>query len=350
MKLQLKAGQIALCCALCLPAFAQAQNENMRRGPRVLADNLDNPSGVAIQPGTGDIFIAEHPGVARLTREGDGYSIHREIAKYPTDIYGKGPMYDIGPLGLAFLGQNQLVVGDGSRPDGEEVIRVYNVGNKALESPQSEDHAEFTLGPITPGDASAKGEGNYYAVAVTSAAIYVTANGDDTKGWVVRSRLEGGKPGTLEPFIATKEAVMVDAPCGIAVNQDGDLVVSQMGEISVPGDSLLTVYDAKTGKLKHSCPTGLNDIVGIAYSPDGKLFGVDFSWIDPKQGGLYELTMTGEKCSARKITSLDKPTALAFDKEGGLLVTLFGTAAEGSTEKPGKLVRIAPRRLQPMPQ
>ena len=40
------------------------------------------------------------------------------------------------------------------------------------------------MGPvgIGPGDASVRGEGNFYGIAVSDSAIYVSSNGDDTKG------------------------------------------------------------------------------------------------------------------------------------------------------------------------
>ncbi|WP_437228439.1 hypothetical protein SH661x_000911 [Planctomicrobium sp. SH661] len=341
-----KSWTLATGFGLILPWIAQGAEPV---AVKVIAENFDNPSGVAVQPETGDIFVATHLGVMRVFRDSENKQLgcNFEVARYPSDVYGKGPKYEIGPLGLAMIGSGQLVVGDGSRIDGEELIRIYAVGDKPLATPQSEPWAAQTLGPIPAGEASAKGEGNFYGVVATKNAIYATANGDDTKGWVVRSLIQDGQFGTLEPFIATKTAVHVDAPCGITVNQAGDLVISQMGEISAPGDSLLTIYDSQSGKLKHSYTTGLNDIIGIAYSPDGRLFGVDFSWVNPSQGGLYELTIADDKCTARKILDLDKPTSLTFDAEGSLLVTLFGTAEEGSEQKPGKLIRIQQTDLKP---
>lgn len=326
---------------------ATADDAQPKRMPAVrsVAGNLDNPSGVAIHPETGHIFVAEHRGVLRLspqTEEGKkGMARTFEVRKYPSDIYGKGPMYDIGPLGVAFLNGEHLIVADGSRPDAEELVRIYEIAATPPEKSQAEDAATYTLGPIKPGDASEKGEGNFYGIAVTNQAIHITSNGDDTKGWILRSQLEGDKPGELQPFIATKQDVEVDAPCGITVNADGDLVVGQMGEISVLGDSLLLVYDAKTGKLKQQYKTGLSDITGLAYSPaTGRLYATDFAWADTKQGGLFELTLENGACTTRKVLELDKPTAITFDNKGHAFVTVFGTAEEGAKGKPGKLIRV----------
>lgn len=332
----------ALLLAAC--AAVSADDAKPKPAPRPAAQNLENPSGVAIHPETGHIFIAERRGVLRLFPQTDpekkGFARKFEVNGYPTDVYGKGPMYDIGPLGVAFLGNDHLIVADGSRPDAEELVRVYKIGAEAPERPTKEPNAAFTLGPIGPGETSAKGEGNFYAIAVSKNAIYVTSNGDDTKGWVLRSELKDGKPGPLQGFIATKSDVDTDAPCGITLSPQGDLIVGQMGEITVPNDSLLLVYGTD-GKLKKKYSTGLHDLVGLAYSPaTGKLYGVDFAWADTTQGGLYELTLSGDACKTRKVCDLDKPTAIAFDKNGHAFVTIIGTAEEGATTKPGKLIRV----------
>jgi len=235
---------------------------------KVLVTNLDNPSGVAIHEG-GDVFVSSRYGVYRYDPKGK--AVHLEILNdsfNTTDIYGKGPKYNIGPLGVAFMDKDHLVVGDGSRKDGAELVRVYKIGAEDKEhQPYKESSAAFTLGPIKAGEQSVKGEGNFYGVAVGAGGIFITCNGDDTKGWISKAEIKDGKPGALTPFITTKVSTEVDAPVGITFSLDGkQLVVSQMGEMNVPGDSLLTIYDPATGKISKKYKTGLSDIAGIAYS------------------------------------------------------------------------------------
>lgn len=304
-----------------------------------VASGLDNPSGLAVQHSTGDLFIAARSGVHRLTL-GAKPVLTAEVTSFATDIYGKGPKYNIGPLGVGLLNDEHLVIGDGSNPDEKEVVLVVKVGKTAPKTPLSPKDAEFVLGPIKAGKDSAKGEGNYYGVAISKQAIFITCNGDDTKGWVAKSDLTDGKPGELKPYIATKVATGVDAPVGITFSLDGKaLVVSQMGEMNVPNDSLLTTYNPADGKLIKSLKTGLHDIAGLAYSPKtGKLYVVDFAWVKTSEGGLYELTVADDKVTAMKILSLDKPTSLAFGKDGKLYVTEFGTSKD---DKPaGKVLRV----------
>lgn len=311
---------------------------------RPVVTKLDNPSGVAVHPKNGQVFVASHLGVYRYVPK--DHKAYVEIAGYPTDVYGKGPKYNVGPLGVAFLDDDHLVVGDGSRPDGDELVRIYKVPRQASEKTQNEGDAVHTLGPIKAGENSAKGEGNFYGVAVGAGKIFVTCNGDDTKGWIASAKTGGEKPGELTTAIATKEATNVDAPVAITFNPEGnELVVGQMGEMNVPGDSLLTFYDPESGKLKKSLKTGLSDIAGLAYSPITKsLYAVDFSWAEPDKAGLFRLTVEGDSVKAEKIIALDKPTALAFNKRGRLYITVFGKGGhhEAETERTGALLAIKP--------
>lgn len=306
----------------------------------VVAEGLDNPSGIAVQPGTGHVFVASHAGVQRLDPKTG--KLTDEVTGYPTptDIYGKGPKYPIGPLGLAFLDQHTLIVGDGSRVDGEELVRVYKVGDTAAAKAQKEDAAAVTLGPIAPCEKSPKGEGNFYGVATNGSTIAVSCNGDDTKGWVALSKKSDGKWGKLELAIATKEAVNVDAPGPVAYSKDGKhLIVGQIGEVNQAGDSLLTIY-GEDGKLAHKVALGLNDICGLAVHPkSGKWFGTDFSWIDATKGGLFAIDAhAADGKAATKVISLDKPTGLAFDANGDLFIAVFGKADGKPT---GQIVKVS---------
>ena len=334
-----------------------------------LVTNLENPSGLAVHGKTGHVFIASRYGIYRYDPKAH-VPPTIEVAGYPTDIYGKGPKYDIGPLGVDFLGEKWLIVGDGSRPDGQEVVRVYEIAETPAKEPLAEDKAAITLGPLpegsdtaTEGEKTTKAEGNFYDVAVGKTAIFVSSNGDDTKGWIHRVGIQDGKPnGKLTPTIATKEDVQTDAPVPLEFNPDKtELFVGQMGEINVPGDGLLLVYDPESNELKRQYPLGLSDPAGLAFSPKtGKLYVTDFAWAEPDKGGLFEVSFDGDKLSTKKVemyelpttgdkagkkqdVKLDKPTAIAFDADGKLFLVQVGTADESAKSKSGE--PLAPGKL-----
>lgn len=306
----------------------------------VVLDGLKNPCGVAVQPGTGTVFVSESA-AGRVIRVIDGEA-QAVITGSSGDVYGKGPKYDIGPLGIVFLDEKRLAVADGGYPDGEEYIRVFEVPEPGQAAVAFEDGTK--IGPVAATD-EIKAEGNLYGVAATDTAIFVTCNGDDTKGWVAKAEIQGTKFGELKRFIATKEATNppTDAPVGITISPRGEIVIGQMGEINVENDSKLNFYNAKNGKVLLDRDTGLHDITALAYSPKGHLYALDFAWVDTAQGGLFRLDDDKENgISAHKIVGLDKPTCMALGSDGSLYITLIGAVAEGSQVGNGQLIRLKP--------
>jgi DNA-binding beta-propeller fold protein YncE len=305
-------------------------------------EGLNNPCGVAIQPETGHVFVADS-GALRVIRVVDGKA-EDVIVGFSKDVYGKGPMYDIGPLGLVFLDKKTLVVGDGGNIDDKERLVVYEVpdaGQHAIKADQAV--ASFGL----EANEELKAEGNYYAVAANKTGIFVTCNGDDNKGWVAKADLEGNKVTGFKRFIATKEAISIDAPVAVTISPRGDIVIGQMGEINVPEDSHLTFYDAKEGKLQRDFEIApIHDITGLAYSPKtNQLYATDFVWpwkADAPRGGLFKLIAARrgneQSIKVEKVFGLDRPTALAFAADG----TLYITIAPEENKTTGKLLKIAP--------
>lgn len=299
----------------------------------VVLEGLNNPCGVAIQPETNTVFVADS-GNHKIVKLVDGKA-QDVITDFPKDVYGKGPKVNIGPLGMVFLDKDTLVVGGGGQPDGEELLRVYKIEDKAIKADKMA--ASFSLAATD----EIKGEGNFYALAASSTGVYVTCNGDDTKGWVSRATVKDGKVEGYERYLATKEATEVDAPVGIAFSPEGYLVVGQMGEINVPGDSLLTFYDAETKEMLLNLETGLHDISAVGYSPRGQMYVLDYAWADASQGGLYQILEDNSSDSGmktKKIMSLDKPTAMVFNGDGDLYITVIGEAADANSK--GQLIKV----------
>ena len=122
---------------------------------------------------------------------------------------------------------------------------------------------------------------------------------------------------------------------------DGSIVVGQMGEITVPGDALITFYDAKNGQVLANYETGLSDITGVAYAGKKNLYVTDFNWGKTADGGLFRVIASKNKnkpVKVERIATLDKPTALVTDTDGNVYVTIIGSG-EGAS---GSLVKVTP--------
>lgn len=305
------------------PGIVEAKVEK-----QLVARSFYNPAGVAVQPESGHVFVSMPDRIVRVVPD-DSYAIHDELVGFPIETYGRGPVYEIGPLGLAFANKSTLVVGEGGRADGEDQVRIYTVGAQPVSKDKvrkAEDMISFST-PIPPGEESLRGEGNFYGVAILRSTVFVTCNGDDTKGWIARLELDLTKPAPLKliPFIKSKELTDTNAPMGATFTPDGKLLVCQHGNHTARPDSLLTFYNPTTGNLEKKLETGLRDLTGVAYSPKtGKLYATDFSWAEPDKGGLFRLDIVGNEVTAVKLASLDHPTALAFTPAGKLYVTTVG--------------------------
>ncbi|MDB4539515.1 hypothetical protein N9231_03775 [Saprospiraceae bacterium] len=303
----------------------------------VVLEGLNNPTSVVIQPGTGVVFVADS-GAQRIIRVVDGQA-EDVITGFPKDIYGKGPLYDIGPLSLLFIDQDTLMVGGGGLPAGEDTIALYKIpaaGEDAITAEDIEGEAKSL-----PETDSQPGEGDFYGLVRTGKGVFVTCNGDDEKGWIGLATLEEGKLKDFTRSIALMEETKVGGAVAITYSPDGFLAIGQMGSIRKDGDSLLTFCDPDDGEILATFPTGLNDITGLAYGPKrGRLFATEFNWQDKSKGALVKLVGAGDKCNARKVVDLEKPTSLTFTRSGDLYVTLAGNTSEGVEEPDGKLIMI----------
>ena len=291
------------------------------RSVQAVASDLQTPAGLAVQPGSGHILVSTAAGVLRLDPD-RRFSVTIEIDGFENDVYGKGPEYNIGPLGLGFLDETTLVVGGGDLDDGEDVIRFYEVGPAARDTPMSAATAVHAVGPIPKGADSHRGEGNYFGLLVHDSNVFVTSHGDDTKGWLSRIDCSGETPGNLQPLIAVKKSTHLDGPSGIAFQADGLMVVSVTGELTEFPDAVLAVFDPETGELQKTVSTELHDITAILMHPtDGRLYALDFAWAAPEKGGLYSIDLSSEPPTVTKHATLLHPTAMACTTGGQLVIS-----------------------------
>ncbi len=84
----------------------------------VVLTGLTNPCGVAIQPSTGAVFVSDTGAgqIVKFSPDAPNKSTPVVTGFPQADaLGGKEPSYSVGPLGLVFLNQNTLIVGEGAQ-------------------------------------------------------------------------------------------------------------------------------------------------------------------------------------------------------------------------------------------
>lgn len=330
---------ILLFCALAVLGCSSAQPPE----PEILLENLTNPSGIAIQPQSGDLFLSTREEVLRV-RFADGKPVvSKEIVGFPLDDYGRGPTYEFGPLGLLFWEEDQLVVGGGGFPDGEDLIRVYQVGDTPRSPNQALSAQEMlkSAGPVAKGKLSKRGEGNYFGLARDENILYAASHGDDTKGWISRV-LFAEDPLKIEPWIAGKRKVQVDGPAGMLITEQQELLVCYLGELHQFPDGLLAWYDPQKQELLRKTSLDLYDISDIAVSPvTGSYYLLDYAWAKPSAGGIYRIeNLNSDAPSLQRIATIEHPSSMAFAPNGDLYLLSIAQPNEAEQIPRGKLIRI----------
>ena len=327
----------ALLCAFVL-MFGNASSGHSQEGTdyEVVAENLQNPRGIAIQPETGHVFVAES-GALRVVRIVDGES-EEAVVGFSKDYTGKNPIYEIGPLSLLFLDRDTLLIGDGGQEAGTEQIHVVKVPEPGERPVRVRRDPEKRL--RLQADDQHGAEGNFWAMAQLDNYVLAVCGEDVRNGWVARSAVRGGNLTQLRRFFSTVRSVNTRTPHGMTTSPEGEIVIAQAGETQDVDDSLL-VFFGPDGDFLDSFKTSLNDIYGIAYGPNrGRLFAVDFCNARPNEGGLYKLVATREGCRAVRMKTLSRPTSLAFSEAGDLYVTTVGRYVEGAQVSNGRLLRF----------
>ncbi|HZZ73702.1 MAG TPA: hypothetical protein VFE24_15735 [Pirellulales bacterium] len=319
----------------------------------VLLTGLDTPWSVAVQPSTFDVFVSES-GAGRVIRTtpGDKKEPQPFITGFATKSYGQNPTYKVGPLGLAFIDREMLVVGGGDLGLGADLVRIYSVPERDKEKLPlgvddtksfGEGKSNGKLGPVAAGSLSKTGEGLYFSVAANATNIFAIGQGDPEKGWILKADLVAGKPGPLSTtFCSTKKEGDVSLPFCLTLSKRGEVVVGTRSPADKPHSAVLAFYHGRNGKLLLQMNTGLNEIAGLAYSAHGNLYAIDASPHEPAQAGLYRLDDNGKGAvKPVKIAALDRPTSLAAMPDGtALLVTILGKYPADSNDKPGQLLQF----------
>ena len=339
---------LALATLILPQSSAMAQEkEKDQIVPKIVTSNLKNPFGVAVRPITGEILVAD-------TGRGRIIQIEREITKevvvdFPIKEFELDKAMVLGPTSLLFRGRHILFVGSVGGEDGEDSISMFDLEQQGRKAFKPED-AVKSLSIEASDDGPAAG--NFFAMTRNRTGLYISGYGKNDPSWITSADLIVNDFENFRRLINTPKLTGHPNPGGIALSPENHLVVAQIGSRDEPGDSKLAFY-SPAGELLDIFPTGLNDIVSLAYGPKSKrLYALDFSWENPKKGGLYKLVAVDSKdgCEAELIAKLERPTSMTFDQSGNLYITVCGMIGDSRSDSitlvdeeftaPGKLLLI----------
>lgn len=335
-----KAEQVATEQATAEPAVAPAMEPKLSSGRTIvqIVDGLNHPTGLAIQPETSILYVADSGNRQVVRVSGD--KAEPAITDFPsgnsvTDGANPASLSPGGPLSLLFLNRETLLVGCGAGVDGVATLRVYSL--PADNAPLKADAAKSTL--TLPSIESASPNGDFYALATSANSIYATCIGGPQESWIASATRNDLEISALDRFINTQASVEVGNPAGATISPHGYLVVGQAGQSDAATDSLLVFYDTSTKQPLLKLPTGLYDVSSVAYSARKHLYVLDRAKANSSEAGLFRVLAdksgtTGMR--ADRVAWLPGPTAMVFDGEGALMVAVVGDGVSGQ----GKILKI----------
>lgn len=315
--------------------------------PKVVVENVSNPLGLAVQPETGHVFVAEG-GEGRVVRIIDG-QLQPVVIGLPQVEIQQRTVGPFKPMGLEFIDRRTLVLSVSDIPHLGAAICIAQLPEEVGAEPLDFD-ALLRIVPLTKaGDSS--GPNYFFGVTASKSAIYVTQNDNEGNGWILQADIKNLKDmsqaesfGQLKRLIATRDTVKVGSPAGITLSARGEIVVGHLGATDPSRDSHLSFYRSTDGRLLLNLETGLFDIVAVQYgvprTPSHKayLYALDLAVNSPEFGGLYRLDAefrSGKQAiRAVKIATLERPAAMALGNDGSMYVAILGPAdGDGSTGK-----------------
>ena len=324
--------------------FSAAGDESKNFQTEVIVEGLDNPSGLAVRPITGNESASE----IYFTESGAG-RVMRFMASNPGETkeivsgFETHPLNEtidlrLGPWAIGFVTPTKLAVLGGVQKQGTEQVGVFVLPDdgKVLKADQLDHTAELT-------DGYEQKSAGFPGMVLSDTAAYM-AIGSDSTGNIFKAMLAANRIDSPRPLVSSKVAESLSWPSGLCLSpavRTQFIVAAYLGALTEERDSRVAFIIPSGGDVAMQLTPGLFDIVALAYSPSGQLYAVDFAWQEEKEGGVYRLDdarLEGQpSCRAVKIASLEHPTSLLFDESGNLYVTSLGT---GSNAKHGKITKI----------
>jgi hypothetical protein len=326
--------------------FPEPGDETAKFRTEVVADGLDNPCGLALRPAVEkdapqEIYFVESGAgrVMRLIAPGEPKEVVsglevRSLVK---------PDIRLSASALGFITPTKLAVLGGLKKEYLEQVGLFALPNedRVLTPADMENAAALR----TFQDIVFQEPPGFHGMFVGDTVAFFSNHVPNRFGDIYRAALSANRIDEPQRMSFRQAGDDLVAPVGLCVGPAGRtqyLVASFMGEIGEQCDSRVAFIVPSNGVVALELVPGLLDVIGLAYSPWGNLYAVDFASGDDKSGGVYRLDdarlNNRPACRAVKIADIAHPTSLMFDKYGVLYVSSLG---EESSEKQGQIIKVS---------
>jgi sugar lactone lactonase YvrE len=291
-------------------------------GP-ALSASFSDPFGLAVDK-RGNVIVADggqSNRIRRVTTEGKVETIAGSSEGF-ADGNARQAQFNT-PSGIAIDRAGNIIVADTSNnrirklsTDGTRVTTIAGNGVGGFTDGRT-DEAQFD-GPI--GIAVDKGGNLFIADTYNDSIRKITTDG------VVTTIAGTGSPGYSN---GQANAAMFDTPCGIAVDEAGNVFVADTGNHAIRKISALgevTTIAGRTDEGSHIGDVGLNHPAGITVTHDGFLFVTDeergrIIRITPEgESAIYAGSIAGFVNGTGESARFNGPSSVAVDRQGVVYV------------------------------